>query len=105
MTMHTKDKLADALRELGLDAMAAKAAEGYYHDYLSPLPLPELQLMQDLSEAAKQRPGELQAFIDLHGRIIDGDFESSIEESDEWATSEDGQAAFRSLINGRSVTE
>ena len=42
--MHTKDILAAALRDAGLPLMAARAAEGYYHDYLSPLPMPEKKL-------------------------------------------------------------
>ena len=33
--MHTKDILADALRDAGLPTMAARAAEGYYHDSVS----------------------------------------------------------------------
>jgi hypothetical protein len=48
MKLHTKDMLAEALREVGLDAMADKAATGYYHDYLSPLDLPEMVLVNQL---------------------------------------------------------
>ena len=45
MTQHTKDYLAQELRAAGLNAMADKAATGYYHDFLSPLALPETQLL------------------------------------------------------------
>jgi hypothetical protein len=47
--MHTKDILASALRDAGLPLMAIKAAEGYYHDYLSPLPIPEKTLCEELT--------------------------------------------------------
>ena len=42
--------LIAALRTLDfrLDAMADKAATGYYHDYLSPLDLPEMVLVNQL---------------------------------------------------------
>ena len=49
--MHTKDILAAALRDAGLPLMAARAAEGYYHDYLSPLPMPEKKLCDELTIA------------------------------------------------------
>jgi len=35
------------------DEMAAKAAQGYYHDFLSPLDLPELEL--DASDSGRGR--------------------------------------------------
>lgn len=40
MTEHTKDILAKELTKAGLEGMAKKASEGYYHDYLSPLAMP-----------------------------------------------------------------
>jgi hypothetical protein len=61
--MHTKDMLANALREAGLDAMADKTATGYYHDFLSSLDLPELQLVTELP-----RPG-VGAQCGLGGRV------------------------------------
>lgn len=96
--MHTKDILAAALREVGLDAMADQAATGYYHDFLSPLDLPEMQLMHDLAQAARSSANP-DAILALRQRAINGDFDASNEESDEWAASEDGQDAFRSLLN------
>jgi hypothetical protein len=38
--MHTKDKLAAALRDIGQSDMADRAAMGYWHDFLSPLTAP-----------------------------------------------------------------
>lgn len=56
MSEHTKDKLAAVLREVGLHEMAERAATGYYHDFLSPLDLPELTLIDHLGAAARASP-------------------------------------------------
>jgi hypothetical protein len=100
---HTKDLLAAELRKIGLNEMADRAATGYYHDYLSPLDLPEITLVNHLSsaemhETAAGHPDQAAAINALRQRVINGDFDASEEESDEWAASEDGQAAFRKLI-------
>jgi len=90
--MHTKDILAQALREIGLNEMADKAATGYYHDFLSPLATPEIQLAADL--AAVKTPEALA----LRRRVINGDFDATTEESEDWAQSEEGQEAMRNLM-------
>jgi len=95
---HTKDKLAEALREVGLHAMAEKAETGYYHDYLSPLALPETQLIEDLFSAADEDEAHRDAILSLRRRAINGDFDASIEESEAWAESEEGQDALRRLM-------
>lgn len=89
--IHTKDMLADELRRAGLPEMADLAAEGYYHDYLSPLDAPCLQLTMDLAAA-----GTTEAMA-LRSRAIQGDFEASDEESEAWADSRDGQDTMRLL--------
>jgi hypothetical protein len=85
---HTKDLLATELEKIGLTQMAERARQGYYHDFLSPLAMPELQLATDLAEA-----GTPEAMA-LRRRVINGDFDASKEESDAWAESPEGQAAF-----------
>jgi hypothetical protein len=94
-TMHTKDFLAQELRAAGLDEMAVKAATGYYHDYLSPLAMPEAQLEADLRAAGTP------AAEALRQRHLKGDFDANHAESEEWAKSEEGQDAFRRLMEGR----
>jgi hypothetical protein len=91
--MHTKDFLAQELRAAGLDAMADKAAAGYYHDFLSPLAFPETQLDRDLFDAGP-------AGKELRKRHHNGEFDASIEESEEWANSHDGREALGKLIRG-----
>ena len=95
--MHTKDMLAEALREIGLTQMADKAATGWYHDFLSPLDLPEMQLANDLAMAARDNESRRAEILKLRGRVIDGDFDASTEET-AWAASPEGQDAMRHLF-------
>lgn len=91
MSKHTKDILADALREAGLHEMADKAATGYYHDYLSPLAMPCIQLSNDLLAAGTP------AALKLRERHHNGEFDASTEESDDWSHSQEGADAMASL--------
>ncbi len=110
MTQHTKDKLGDALAAIpGVpEEMVRKAREGYYHDFLSPLTFPEIQLVHDLYQLAKipatprdSRP----KLLALRQQVIDGEFDASKEESDEWAMSPEGQAAFQALLGGVRIDD
>jgi hypothetical protein len=89
--MHTKDVLAAALREAGLPLMAVKAAEGYYHDYLSPLAMPEKQLVSELTIMGTA------AAPALCERVKQGDYDVSEEEEEAWASSPGGMAAMQAL--------
>jgi len=90
--MHTKDILAAELSKAGLPEMARKAAEGYYHDFLSPLAFPDMQLATDLLAAGTPEA------LAVRERHLDGEFDASIEESDAWFNSPEGQAAFAELV-------
>lgn len=92
MTKHSKDILADELEKANLHEMAKKAREGYYHDYLSPLDFPCLQLDKDLAAAGTP------AASALRDRHHQGEFDATREESDAWASSPEGQAAFGMLV-------
>lgn len=89
--MHTKDFLAQELRKAGLNDMADRAATGYYHDFLSPLDMPCMQLAEDLAKAGTPEA------LAIRKRHLNGEFDASKEESDAWAASADGQAAINSL--------
>jgi len=91
--MHSKDFLADELRKANLPEMADKAATGYYHDFLSPLDTPSMQLAADLAKAGTP------AALAVRMRHLNGEFDASNEESDEWAASPDGQAAFAAIVS------
>lgn len=95
--MHTKDILAEALRWAGLPDMATRAAAGYYHDYLSPLPFPEMQLISDLNEAKeaakdKRQIRNIDIVIERHMR---GAFDATTKESEDWAKNKDGQEVLK----------
>lgn len=91
-TIRTKDRLAAALREAGLEEIAQEAERGLYDDYESPNPMPLHSLVHRLSE---QRTPAATAIIE---RVKAGDFDATKEEADAWARSEEGQATFRELI-------
>jgi hypothetical protein len=104
MTEHTTAKLARAMSEIpGVPkAMIQRAIDGYYHDFLSPLDFPEIQLVSDLRDLAKtpatprnSRP----LLMSLALAVIDGQYDASKEESDAWAASPEGQETFRQLVN------
>jgi hypothetical protein len=90
--MHTKDKLAEALLEADLGEMAAKAREGYYHDFLSPLDMPIMQLVRDLTVVGTP------AARALSQRAKQGDFDATQDEADAWADSPESQEVFGRLF-------
>lgn len=96
--MHSKDKLAEALRKVGLDEMAKWAAEGWYHDYLSPLDTPAIALADDLAVAASKHPERKDEILAVRRQHLNGDFDATKEESDDWAKSDEGQETFRDLL-------
>lgn len=89
--MHTKDFLAQELRKAGLLSMSIVAASGYYHDFLSPLDAPCQQLAADLAKVGTK------AAMEIRARHLNGEFDASKEESDEWAASPEGRAALGML--------
>jgi hypothetical protein len=106
---HTTTKLGRALREADAPAaMIARAERGYYHDYLSPLALPELGLVTELRRVAGE-PGRRSlsraALLAVAEAVIDGQFDASKAESDAWARSPEGRETFRLLTGGTGQAE
>lgn len=102
MSEHTTVKLAKALGAIpGVPRdMIQRAIDGYYHDYLSPLATPEIQLVADLRALASQpaTPRDSRPLLrQMAERVIDGEFDATREESDAWARSPEGQEVFRLL--------
>lgn len=102
MTAKTSENLAQVLDGVGLHDMAKLARLDHYHDYLSDDAMCSLTLEADLRAArdAQTDPimrGQIEAIRQRH---LNGDFDASMEESDEWAASPDGQETFRKLIKG-----
>lgn len=91
--LHTTEKLARALEALddpALRDMIKLARRGHYHDFLSPLALPETQLVADLRQAGHEATAQ---------RVIAGDFDASPAEHEAWAVGPDGRAAFADLAS------
>lgn len=95
MTAKTSQHLADTLRAAGFEALAVRAEADEFHDFLSPHAMPETMLDFELVDLIKQGHAGAQTIRDMHHN---GDFDASIEESDEWAQSEDGKATFNELL-------
>lgn len=100
MTARTSERLAVELEKVGLIGMAKMARDDYFHDFLSPLDLPEIELVNMLRVAAAGCPDAMRrmAMINLRDRVINGDFDADKAESDEWAESPEGQQAYRDLL-------
>lgn len=98
---HSARKLSAALEAAGAPrGMIRRAERGYYHDFLSPLALPELALTAELLSAAGADPEHGAALLLVRQRVIAGDFDATKAESDEWMASPEGQAALRELNGG-----
>lgn len=92
MTEPTTERLAKALEEAGApEDMITKAREGYYDDYKSPLPFPETQLYRDARDLGLES---------ICRGVLNGDFDSTPEESAEWARSPEGRNVFSELMKG-----
>lgn len=77
MSEPTTERLAKALQAGGAPAEMVRAArEGVYDDFKSDSPTPCMDLVRDLGEAK---------LFDLQNRAMDGEFDSTAEESATWA--------------------
>lgn len=96
--LHTTEKLARALEaenDPRLASLIERARQGHYHDFLSPLPTPEFQLMADLTALGHTALAE---------RVKEGEFDASKAESEAWGASPEGQAAYSELTGERPAT-
>lgn len=103
MTAKTSENLAQVLHSVGLFDLEKKARADAYHDFLSDVALCSITLERDL-RAARDRTSDpaLQQRIEaVRQRHLDGEFDASLEESDDWAKSPEGQAAFNALTRDK----
>jgi len=108
VTEHTTTKLARALTAIpGVpEEMTERARTGHYHDFLSPLDFPEIQLVADLRALADlpATPRNSRPLLRaLAKAVIDGEYDATPEESDEWARSPEGQETMAALLPPRVV--
>lgn len=103
MTAKTSQHLAAALSAAGFKRLARRARRDEFHDFLSPHDTPDLLLDSELTVIAMDAAASLRqrmAAQNLRQRLHDGEFDASLEESDDWAASPEGQDAFRRLTRG-----
>lgn len=96
--MRTREKLAAELRKVAAiassenaakyEAFAKRAETGEFDDYADTYVCPITQLWTELKDAG---------FNKFAGRVANGEFDATKEESDEWARSPSGQEAAKSL--------
>lgn len=88
--MRSTDKLVIALETFRASPeFIARARADYYHDYKGQHACPITQLVADARKAG---------LPEIASRAINGDFDATKEESDEWASSPEGQAVFAELL-------
>lgn len=93
MTEPSSERLARALEAAGAPSyMVSLARDDHYHDFKSPLPMPETQLLADAREHGLTTIAE---------GVIEGRWDADKAESDAWAASPEGQAVFRELTAPR----
>jgi hypothetical protein len=102
---HTARALGDALRGIpGVPAaMVERAARGFYHDYLSPLALPEMALVGALRRLALDPSVPVRSrdrLRALAAEVIRGNWDASRAESDAWMSSAEGRAAMAAMPPG-----
>jgi hypothetical protein len=105
---HTTAKLARALSAIpGVPPdIIERATAGYYHDYLSPLDTPEIQLVADLRELADLPAtprGSRPMLRALVKGVINGDYDASKEEADQWAASREGRETIGAFTGQRTA--
>jgi hypothetical protein len=105
---HTTAKLSRALEAIpGVPPeMIERARNGHYHEYLSPLDTPEIQLVADLRELADRpaTPRNSRPLLrDLAKAVINGEHDASREESEAWARSAEGQDTMAAFTGQRPV--
>ena len=101
MTAKTSQKLADTLRDAGFEELAKRAEADEFHDFLSDDAMSSITLSNELARIAndpKRTKRENTAAQMIRLRHHDGEFDASIDESDDWAASPEGQEAFNLLI-------
>lgn len=104
MTARTSQLLADALKAGGFVELAARAEKDEFHDFLSPHAMPEMVLAETLALLSRDftlTERHRMAAYNIRQRLIDGEFDADLKESDEWAESPEGQAAFKMLKEGK----
>jgi hypothetical protein len=92
-------KLYEALRAADLPDLAERAKDGEWNDYFGRHAAPQHHLIAQLEKRIPHRrdPETIQGVIQ---QVLDGAFDGTKAEANEWAESAEGQALFRELMGG-----
>lgn len=104
MTAKTSQKLADALRAAGFEELAKRAEADEFHDFLSDDAMSSITLDTELAKIAndpKRTKRENTAAQMIRLRHHNGEFDADMKESDDWASSSEGQDAFKRLMDDK----
>lgn len=74
-------------------AIINRAEKDYYHDFFGTPDMPEMQLIADLREAG--------ASNQIIQNVVNGKYDASKEDSEEWSKSPEGQETFANLITNK----
>ena len=94
------DRLAAACDALGLHATAERARRGEFNDFKSPHVAPKIRLVNQLRQSAPHMEDD-RGVLALADRVMNGEFDQGLAESEEWLASAEGQAAMRELLPRR----
>ena len=92
VTEPSSQRLVSALEGANLYALAERAKRDEFHDFNSPHAMPQHVLVEELHKAGGLRADHIAA------RVRAGDFDAGLAESEKWAQSSEGKAAFRSVL-------
>lgn len=90
--------LVEALTELGFTDLAKRAAGGEWNDYFGTHAMPQHHLVATLRSRFDDFPSKIADIEAVVGRVVQGDFDATKTEADEWAASPEGQATFAELL-------
>jgi hypothetical protein len=86
MAEPTKLRLARMLRDNGFPVLAERAEEGEFSDFESDHALPKIELVGLLADIYKHSPDpkRCQRAYDLAQMVMEGEFDETKEEGEEW---------------------
>jgi len=100
----SNDYLGRVLDALHAEPLAANARAYHYDDYFCPDDIddgmPQHRLLSHLHEWVRTAPNVNEGRLrEVCQAVVDGEFDGTKEESEEWAASPSGQAVFKELVD------
>jgi hypothetical protein len=98
--------LGRVLEAVDVGDMPRRAREGHFDDYAAPSEVADglelIYLVTELERRKRKLGPAGRSYVDaVITAVKEGEFDATLQESDRWAASADGQATFRQLLEGR----